>query len=165
MKKLSLGDAQDMLLGCTVLGTGGGGALDEGLALLESAAQLGEFVVADLDEVRDDDLIASPYTCGAVSRFMRNEDGEPSAPTRADEYPAVRAFRALQEHLGRRVQGVISTELGGGNTAKALYVAAVEGLYIVDADPAGRAVPELQQSMFFVHGKGRVNQSPRYRPR
>jgi hypothetical protein len=47
---------------------------------------------------------------------------------------------------------VISTELGGGNTAKALYVAAMEGLYIVDGDPAGRAVPELQQSMFFVHG-------------
>ena len=38
VKTLSLGDAQDMLLGCTVLGTGGGGALGEGLALLESAA-------------------------------------------------------------------------------------------------------------------------------
>ncbi len=118
MEKLSLDDAQDMLLGCTVLGTGGGGALGEGLALLDSAAQLGEFVLADLDEVPDDDLIASPYTCGAVSRHQRTERGVSSAPAQADGYPAVRAFRALQEHLGRRVQGVVSTELGGGNTAK-----------------------------------------------
>ena len=152
MEKLSLCDAQDLLLGCAALGTGGGGALAEGLSLLERAAQRGEFVLADLDEVPDDDLIASPYTCGAVSRRTPQAGGEPAAPAQAEEYPALRAFRALQDHLGKPLQGVISTELGGGNTAKALYVAAMEGLYVIDGDPAGRAVPELQHSMFFVHG-------------
>jgi DUF917 family protein len=45
----------------------------------------------------------------------------------------------------------MSTELGGGNTAQAFYTAAVLDKIIVDADPAGRSVPELQHSTFFLN--------------
>jgi DUF917 family protein len=45
---------------------------------------------------------------------------------------------------------VISTELGGGNTAQAFYAAALLGKKIIDADPAGRSVPELIHSTFCI---------------
>ena len=35
MKKLSKQDIIDILYGCTVLGTGGGGSLEKGLAMLQ----------------------------------------------------------------------------------------------------------------------------------
>ena len=48
---------------------------------------------------------------------------------------------------------VASTELGGENTAEALHVACQLGLPIIDGDPAGRSVPELQHSSYFVKGE------------
>ncbi len=44
----------------------------------------------------------------------------------------------------------MATEIGGGNTAVALSVAAKCGIPIVDADPAGRSVPELQHTTFYI---------------
>lgn len=43
-----------------------------------------------------------------------------------------------------------STELGGENTAEALHVALLMDLPLIDADPAGRSVPELQHSTYYV---------------
>lgn len=57
----------------------------------------------------------------------------------------------MEEYIGKKLYVVISTELGGANTAVAFYVAAILGNYIVDADPAGRSVPELQHSTFFMN--------------
>ena len=45
---------------------------------------------------------------------------------------------------------MVATELGGANTAYALHIACQLGLPIIDGDPAGRSVPELQHSSFYV---------------
>ena len=45
MKQLSLADMQDLLLGCTILGTGGGGEMSEGLALLEDVYHKGLYLI------------------------------------------------------------------------------------------------------------------------
>lgn len=47
---------------------------------------------------------------------------------------------------------MVATELGGANTAYALHIACQLGLPIIDGDPAGRSVPELQHSSFYVDG-------------
>lgn len=57
----------------------------------------------------------------------------------------------MEKYLGKEVKAVISTELGGGNTAIAFYSGAMAGKYIVDADPAGRSVPELQHSTYYLN--------------
>ena len=57
----------------------------------------------------------------------------------------------MEEYLGKPVKAVISTEIGAGNTAKALYCAAMGDKVIVDGDPAGRSVPCLQHSTFYLH--------------
>jgi len=152
MRKLTRQDLYDILYGCTILGTGGGGDLDKGLALVDKALDVGkEFTLVGLDEVPDDALIACPYMCGSISPLSEEEERKYSGLPRIDEEPPLRAFRALEEYLGRELYGVISTELGGANTAEAFYVGACLSKYIVDGDPAGRSVPELQHSTFYVH--------------
>ena len=57
----------------------------------------------------------------------------------------------MEEFLGKEVKAVISTELGGGNTASAFYVGAMTDRLIMDGDPAGRSVPCLQHSTYFLN--------------
>ena len=153
MKKLSKQNVYDILVGCTILGTGGGGSLEEGLKLIDKALQAGkEFVLADLNEVPDDAMVGIPYRCGAVSpETVENPKQSKELPRIAEE-PALRALEEMEEYLGQKFYGVMSTELGGGNTAIAFYTGAMLGKYIIDADPAGRSVPELQHSTFYING-------------
>lgn len=153
MYSLSKQDLYDILYGCTILGTGGGGDLKEGLSLMDKALDAGkEFILADLGEIPGDALIATPYMCGSISPDSEEEESKYATLPKIPEHPALRAFRAMEDYLGQDFYGVISTELGGGNTAVAFYVAALLDKRIVDADPAGRSVPELQHSTYYVHG-------------
>lgn len=147
MKKLAKQDIIDILYGCTVLGTGGGGSLEKGLAMMEEDFEAGrELWLADLAELPDDDYVAVPYGCGAPSA---SKEGLPVL----DEPPSVTAFRSLEKFMGKHFFAVSSTELGGENTAEALHVACQLGLPIVDSDPAGRSVPELIHSTFYLFDK------------
>ena len=99
--------------------------------------------MVSLDEVPDDAWVASPYFCGSLT---------PSTPEEEPKIPVeLLAFRALQEYFGEKFFGVVSTELGGGNTAAALSVAANLDIPIIDGDPAGRSVPELQHTTFYIN--------------
>ncbi|UFJ40774.1 DUF917 domain-containing protein [Brevibacillus humidisoli] len=152
MRTLTLQEVEDMLHGAAIYGTGGGGSLEEALQVVRTMYAAGKRVkLAGLDEIGDDWLIASPYYVGSVAppdpevvkRFAE-------LPVTADEVPTT-ALRALQAYLGRPIQAVIATELGG-NTACAMETAASQDIPLVDADPAGRAVPDLAHSTFHVHG-------------
>jgi DUF917 family protein len=147
MKELSKEELHDILYGCTVLGTGGGGDLTNGLRLVDSALAEGKrFRLAGLDEIPDDGFIGVPYICGALTKGKK----EPALPV-LKEPLGVLATKVMERYLGRTFDGVISTELGGENTAQAFYTAALLDKVIVDADPAGRSVPELQHSTFFLN--------------
>lgn len=153
MKTLSKEELHDILYGCTVLGTGGGGSLDKGLGLIDAALAEGKlFNLVSLDELPDEAYIATPYACGAISPLTAEEEAKYAGLARIDEDSALRAFRVMESYFGKDFYGVVSTELGGGNTAVAFNVGARLGKYIVDADPAGRSVPELQHSTYYVKG-------------
>ncbi|MTI58368.1 DUF917 domain-containing protein [Geosporobacter ferrireducens] len=152
MKKLNRQDLVDILYGCTILGTGGGGSLEKGIDKIDQALKLGkEFVLVDFDELQEDDLIATPYACGAISPETEEERKKYERLPIHPEEPQVLALREMEKYLGQNVKAVISTELGGGNTAIAFYSGAMAGKYIVDGDPAGRSVPELQHSTYFLN--------------
>ena len=149
MKTLNKGELHDILFGAAILGTGGGGLLEEGLELIDKALSMGkEFRLVDFNEVPDDAWIAVPYSCGSVSPPDPEVEVAYAEFKRLEEPPAYLAFKALEEYLGKELYGVVSTELGACSTAEAFYVAALFGKYIIDADPAGRSVPELSQSTF-----------------
>jgi hypothetical protein len=145
MKKLSYQDAVDILVGCTILGTGGGGSLTEGIQAVKKAFDEGhEFNLIDFEEVKDDAYYVNPYFCGSISPDDENEEDH-----RELEY----AIEALQEYMNVDFEGIVSIEYGGGNTGQAMAAGARTGKFIVDADAAGRAVPELQFSTYFVTDK------------
>lgn len=143
MKLLAQQELVDLITGCAILGTGGGGSPRTGLSLLENDLKEGhKFQLVDLKEVPDDALIASPYMCGSVSP-------EKAGTGHGDE--PFQAFLALQKYIGQKFFAVIPTEIGGGNTAVALSVAAKLDIPVVDGDPAGRSVPELVHSTFYIN--------------
>ena len=152
MKQLSRQNVVDILYGCTILGTGGGGSLEKGICKIDDALEKGkEFILKSFDEVNTNDLIATPYSCGAISPLTEEEVKKYANLPEKESKMHVIALENIEKHLGQEVKGIISTELGGGNTAVAFYAAAMSGKYIVDGDPAGRSVPELQHSTYYLN--------------
>ena len=150
MRTLSWQEVDDILLGATALGCGGGGDFEEGQELMRRARDKGRAVrLAAPDEIPDDAVICCPYGVGGLTE---GPEAVYAGIERTAEYPGVLAVRALGEHLGVQFGAIITGELGGWSVADAFYPAAMLDLPVVDADPVGRAVPELQHSLFFVHG-------------
>ena len=153
MNKLTKQQISDLLHGCAVLGTGGGGSLEKGLELVNKDIENGKtFNIISISELPDEGYIATPYGCGAPKEDKEELDIDSNFKylPQLEDSSAVLAFKQLEEYMGKKFCAVSSTELGGENTAEALHIAAILNLPIVDADPAGRAVPELQHSTYFI---------------
>ena len=69
-----------------------------------------------------------------------------------EKSPYLIAMENVERVIGRPLDAVISTELGGENTACAFYTAAMTDRIIMDGDPAGRSVPCLQHSTYYLDG-------------
>lgn len=152
MIELSRQDLIDILYGCTILGTGGGGSLKKGLKLIDDALAKGKrFRMVDFSEVPDDAWIATPYMCGSISPTTPELEAQYAGLQVLPEPEAYLAFKALEEYIGTPFYGVLTTELGGGNSAEAFYAAALLDRFIIDGDPAGRSVPELQHSTYYIY--------------
>jgi DUF917 family protein len=153
MRKLNRQDLHDILLGATIVGTGGGGSLTEGIRLVDEALDQGhEFLLASIDEIPDDALIGTPYGCGSIGPIPEEQLLEMEKLPKLEYTAETAAVKAIEDYLGKELYGVVATELGGGNTAAALDVAARTKKPIIDADPAGRSVPCLQHSTYYLHG-------------
>lgn len=103
MKKLSRQEAIDIIYGCAVLGTGGGGNLQSGLNMIEECYDQGNVIeMAELSELGDDDFVATPYGCGAPRLLDGTTDDRYAKLPRLD-YPApLLAFRTLEEYMGKK---------------------------------------------------------------
>jgi len=136
----SLQEAEDLVRGATVLGTGGGGSPAEGLRLLKEALKIKrEISFIDIDELADDAVVVTPYCIGTIA---------PTAKTRKPaklKDPMGLAFEKMESVLGKKIGAVVACEIGGANTPVALNIGAKVGLPVVDGDLLGRAAPELHQ--------------------
>lgn len=145
IQHLSCEDVIDILVGATLYGGGGGGDLEEGLALINQAAAAGkQFRMMALEDVPDDALICTPYLLGAISELPVGAD----ALIGGETSPILAAYDRLTRHVGQPIFGAVPCELGGSNTAVPFFVAAMSDLVVVDADPSGRAVPEITHSAY-----------------
>ena len=135
-------DAIDnLVVGTTILGTGGGGNPETGRKTLENDLEVGRKLrVVDLDEISDDALIVSPYYIGSIAPGVKAN----KQVTISDPFAV--ALESVERHFKRKVAATVASELGGGNTAAALHVASGLNIPIVDGDLLGRAGPELHQS-------------------
>lgn len=153
MKELTRLDISDILHGCAVLGTGGGGELSEGFGYIEAAfAQGKNFTMLELDEVPNGKKLCTPYMLGALTPISSEEEREYAQLPRVNTIPMLAAYERLKALTGDDYYGTICCELGGSNTAISFYLAAMTDGYIIDADPAGRAVPEITHSTYYFNG-------------
>jgi len=143
----SLEDIEKFVLGTTVLGTGGGGDPKEGLRYLNECLKLRGYVeIRNLSELPRTGYIVVPYFVGTIA---------PTAKTKKSvvfEKPMEQAFSIMKELLGEDIVAVAPSEIGGLNTAIAVYVGCSLGLPTVDGDLLGRAAPELHQCTANIFG-------------
>ncbi len=132
--------AKNIVLGTTILGTGGGGDPKEGLEMLRRVINAGKTIkIIDIDEAPHDALIVVPYFVGSIAPGLKTRK-----PIKIKD-PIRRAFNEMEKFLGKKIGAIVPSELGGGNTAVALSIAAELGLPVIDGDLLGRAAPELHQ--------------------
>lgn len=144
---------EDILVGCSYLGCGGGGRLSEGMAQVADELTAGlRFELLPVADLGDDEWVASPYGLGSLA-----------PPSEADrsrfaDLPVVKdgaveaSFRKLSDFLKRPFVAAVAGELGPWSTAAALSTAARIGIPLLDADRVGRATPEATQDSVLVAG-------------
>jgi len=148
-RELSVPEIEDLIVGATILGVGGGGNPQDGLkSLMEQHEAGNKLSVWTLDEFSESDRFASPYFVGSV------------APVNAIKKKAIKtvddpirvAFKIMEEKLAMKISATVATEIGGGNTAASIAIAAKLGIPTIDGDLMGRAGPELHQSTTHIFG-------------
>ncbi|MDH5780483.1 MAG: DUF917 domain-containing protein [Candidatus Bathyarchaeota archaeon] len=139
MKKLSRQDLIDLVDGAAIFSAGGGGDPEVGYEIVDELVGEGYDVrLVDPFEVPDETIAVNFACVGATTEVAYDSEA------------AVKTLRAFEEYVGREAYAVVPIELGGFNTLVAVDVAARCGIPVVDADGAGRAVPEVHLKVYTI---------------
>jgi DUF917 family protein len=144
MKKLGSDSLADLSAGAVFLATGGGG--DPHVAELITRAALDKFGPVDLLDPDDLDDDAFVVALGAVGAPTVSLELLPSMNE------AVDTLKAFEDRFGRKVDAVVSFEVGGGNSLIPIVAAAGMGIPVVNGDGMGRALPEAQMMTYPISG-------------
>ena len=139
MRILSRQDLIDLVEGAAIFSAGGGGDPEAGYRLVEALVSEGYKVkLVSPSEVPDDAKVVNFACVGATTTLGY------------DSKAAVKTLRVLEEYAGFSAYATIAVELGGFNTLVAVDVAIRSGIPIVDADGAGRSVPEVHLKVYTI---------------
>ena len=142
--KISLDDIDNIALGSTFFGTGGGGdPLLGTLAAKHALVNHGEVDLINAEDIDDDSVVAAVGGIGAPSVAIEKLMSEASFDV---------AIRELENHIGKKLDAIIPFEMGGGNSLIPLVAAARRALPLINADGMGRAFPESQMMTFCIYG-------------
>ena len=144
MNQLDEQAVEDIALGATVLGTGGGGDPTLGRLMAQQAiAEHGPISLLSLDEIPDNEWIIPTAMMGAPTVLVEK------IPSGSE---VIEAFKMVERHLQCKAAATMSIEAGGVNSMIPLVVAAALHIPLIDADGMGRAFPELQMVTPTLHG-------------
>ncbi len=137
-------DIADLSLGAVFLATGGGGDphVPE-LICIEALKTHGAVELLAPDDLPNDAHVVSIGGVGAPTVSLE------MLPSVDD---AARTLEAYEQHVGRKVDAVVSFEIGGANSLIPITAAAGRGLPVVDGDGMGRALPEAQMMTYAIAG-------------
>lgn len=139
MRKLTYQNMVDIVNGAGLFGAGGGGSIVSGLQLAKELRDEGlEPVLITMDEVENDKTLATVAGMGAPVALLEKKFN----------VEGIKALELLEKTTGKTMDYLIPVETGAFNTLVPIYVGAKKGLPVVDADGAGRAVPQLEMLMF-----------------
>jgi DUF917 family protein len=129
---LTLDDLDFALRGGAVFAAGGGGWTEHGRMLGHAAVTIGRPELVGIDELADDDLVATAAAIGAPA-------GTTDWEMLGVDY--ARAVSLVQERLGRPLAGLMIGQNGMSSTVNAWLPAALLGMKVVDAVGDIRAHP------------------------
>jgi hypothetical protein len=142
MRKLLEKDVKNIIEGATLLGAGGGGSAGPALVALKQLYKKIDYI-----EMYDPTEISDKST-GIISAGM----GSPEVLLkRGWNSEQVYAFERAEKLLGK-MDFVVSVETGGFNSFTGMQTAGLKHKKLIDGDGAGRAIPELEQTTFSLHG-------------
>ncbi|MBI1800601.1 MAG: DUF917 domain-containing protein [Chloroflexi bacterium] len=144
MWRISEADLEAIAIGAGILGTGGGGNPYLGKIRMREHLRAGRTAtVIPPQAMPDDACVVSVFNMGAPTvGYERLPQGEED----------LRALRAVEAYLGRRVDAMVPGEIGGSNSVAPLVVSAQSGIPVIDGDGMGRAFPEIQMDTFAING-------------
>ena len=149
-------DAEDIIRGLTLMGTGGGGRPDMGMDYILPHIQEGKIILlTPAEEIPDDAWTCSVFGMGSIAPQKTLSSSERAVLGYGDwvvAKPMVQAIRELESYAGCLIAAIIPFELGAGNTTAPIDAALRCGMKIVDGDYAGRAIPELAQTTPALYG-------------
>ena len=143
-RKIGIKEIEDMALGATVLGAGGGGDPYVGkLMAIEAIKKYGEVELISPDEVPDDAVVCVSQMMGAPTIMVEKicSGLEPMA-----------TYDELVKELGQEPYAIHAVEAGGVNSTIPFILAATRRIPVVDCDLMGRAFPELQMTTLGING-------------
>lgn len=148
LKKInSLEQLNNIVLGGAFLGSGGGGGIEDG-------KKMAKFIIDNCQEISvyqpDDIPINLKNKKGAVVCFTGSPKAGQSNPIYHAPYNAV---QALQDTMKEKIEFLLPVEIGGVNSLAPLTVASKNNdIAIIDGDGAGRAVPQLENTLYATKG-------------
>jgi DUF917 family protein len=144
LREITLDDIESLAVGAWVLGTGGGGSPYMGLLNMRKLYAEGKRIqLMQVDDLEDGDMVAAVSNMGAP---LVGQERLTNSRTIA------RAVELMEEHTGVHFRGIMSLEIGGGNSIQPMMAAAHLGRPVIDADMMGRAYPEAQMTSAAVGG-------------
>ena len=152
-------EVEDFVRGCTFYGTGGGGLPANGVESLVSELEKGNSVGwVDISEIPDDALTVCPYLMGSIAphtpEVVAEMEGYGLTKSVNKEKDRLgKAIQQLAKFTGKKIDAVVSIELGGANTPGPIAAANINGIPCVDGDYTGRAIPEIQQTTPYIKEK------------
>ncbi len=142
--KITVADLDDLALGAVFLATGGGGDPYVPRLIAEQVLQqFGGVEIIAPDALADDAFVVSIGNVGAPTVGLELLPSTDEAPN---------TLAVFENHVGRKVDAVVSFEIGGGNSLIPLLAAAARGIPVVDGDGMGRALPEAQMMTYAIAG-------------
>ena len=151
-QELSLDDAQNLVEGAKILGTGGGGDPTLAEKRVEEIYSVGKrFRIQDITEFKPNDMIC---IIGMVGGGVSSEDKHYVENLYiSSDNVMVEAVKELEKHLGTYFTGFLSTEMGPGNIVVPLWVGSLLDRVTVDGDMCGgRSKPMISISTTAVTG-------------
>lgn len=144
MRKIGLSEIEDIALGASLLGAGGGGDPYIGkLVAIGAVRECGDVTLLDPEEIPDDALIVPIAMMGAPTVLNEKAIG-------GNEYKTL--FKMISQFYGKEIYAFMPIEAGGVNSMIPIAACARLGKPMVDADGMGRAFPELQMVTFTIGG-------------
>ncbi|WP_028745304.1 DUF917 domain-containing protein [Rhizobium mesoamericanum] len=125
-------DVEAAVKGGSVYAAGGGGWADHGRMLGYAAVNIGKPELVSIDELNDDDWIATAAAIGAPAS---------TTPWEMQGIDYVKAVQLLQDELGETLSGLIIGQNGKSSTLNGWLPSAILGTKVVDAVGDIRAHP------------------------